>query len=243
MKSRCEFVRSGDPRHRLALALDVPDREEALRLVESLGDDLAVVKVGLQLFIAGGPDIVRELRQRQLEIFLDLKLHDIPNTMAGAVDSLAALDVAMTTLHSTAGPSAIAATAAAAGEAGPALLAVTVLTSLSEEELGRVAGRPTQAGAEVSRRAALALEAGADGLVASPREVRRLRETWGEAPLLVIPGIRPAGTASADQSRIAAPAAALRDGADLLVVGRPIRDATDPRRALRAILDEMRAAR
>lgn len=242
MKARCEFVRSGDPRHRLALALDLPNRDGALRLVESLGDDLAVVKVGLQLFIACGPSIVRELRERGLEVFLDLKLHDIPNTMAGAVGSLTSLDVALTTLHSTAGPSAIEATAAAAKDTGPALLAVTVLTSLSDEELGRVLGRAAEAAVEVVRRAELALAAGADGLVASPREVRTLRETLGEEPLLVIPGIRPAGAATGDQSRVATPSSALRDGADLLVVGRPIRDAAEPRRALRAILDEMRAA-
>lgn len=243
MKSRVDFVRSGDPRGRLALALDLPSRDEAMALVDILGDDLRVVKVGLQLFVACGPSVVRELRDRGLEVFLDLKLHDIPNTMAGGVDSMRDLDVALTTVHAMAGPSALSATAAAAGTDGPAVLAVTVLTSLDDEELGHVFDRPCRAEAEVVRLGSTAVAAGLDGLVASPREVAALREGVGSDPLLVIPGIRPAGAATGDQSRVATPAAALSAGADLLVIGRPIRDAEAPRDALRRILDEMQAER
>jgi orotidine-5'-phosphate decarboxylase len=233
----------------LVLALDVPTEQEALRLADHLRPSLTWVKVGLQLFTAAGPDVVRRLVSMGLDVFLDLKLHDIPNTMAGAMRSLGELGATLTTIHSTAGPKAIAATCEAARElsAGPtgrrpAVLAVTVLTSLDEQELRTVYGEGPDAASFVEHLGRLAVRAGADGLVASPREVARLREALGPDPLLVIPGIRPAGGASEDQSRVATPARAVADGADLLVVGRPITRATDPRDALARILDEIARA-
>lgn len=241
--------RESDPRRRLILALDLPTGDQALRLADQLRPDLAWVKVGLQLFGAEGPDVVRKLVSLGLNVFVDLKLHDIPNTMARASESLCELGTGMFTTHAAAGhealsetSAAVAARGASSGDRPPMVLAVTVLTSFSALGFGRVLGRDCVPGDEVLRLGQLAVDAGVDGLVASPMEVSALRAKLGPEPVLVIPGIRPAGAATDDQSRIATPASALRDGADYLVVGRPIAKAADPRRALLGILDEMAQA-
>ena len=242
-------LREQDPRRRLILALDLPDEDSALRLADRLRSDLTWVKVGLQLFSAAGPDVVRRLVSMGLSVFLDLKLHDIPNTMASAIGSLGDLGVGMTTLHAVAGPKALAATAAASAElrAGPAarrpaLLAVTVLTSIDDDEWSMVYGPGMPTAERVLQLGRMATSAGADGLVASPREVAGLRAAIGPDPLLVIPGIRPAGASIDDQSRVATPAQALADGADFLVVGRPITRDPSPKEAMLRILDEMAGA-
>jgi len=241
--------RETDPRRRLILALDLPSADGALRLADQLRPELTWVKVGLQLFGAAGPDVVRKLVSLGLNVFVDLKLHDIPNTMARAGESLTALGAGMFTTHAAAGREALHQTAKAvatspAGPQGrqPIVLAVTVLTSFSAEGYSSVVGRECAPSAEVLRLGRLAIEAGVGGLVASPMEVRTLREELGDEPVLVIPGIRPAGSSTDDQARIATPGSALRDGADYLVVGRPIAQASNPREALLRILDEMAAA-
>ena len=243
-------VRESDPRRRLILALDLPREDAALRLADQLRPELAWVKVGLQLFATAGPGVVLRLVSMGLRVFVDLKLHDIPNTMAGAMDSLGALGAGLVTVHTAAGRKALQATAEAnralhprgPSARRPAVLGVTVLTSFDQDGWSEVVGHPADPSEEVIRLGHLGVAAGLDGLVASPRELPGLRAALGPRPLLVIPGIRPAGTSTDDQSRIATPASALRDGADFLVVGRPVTHASVPRDALRAILDEMEAA-
>lgn len=201
-----------------------------------------VLKLGLELFAAAGPDAMRRLAP-VAPVFLDLKLHDIPNTVAGAVRSLLPLRPAMLTLHAAGGPAMIAAAREAAERAGadrPIVLAVTVLTSIDGATLSDtgVAGGAVQ---QVLRLARLALAAGADGLVCSPQEVARIRDAFGEAPLLVVPGVRPPGSAAGDQARTATPAEAVAAGADWIVVGRPITNAPDPAAAARAIAESLPA--
>jgi orotidine-5'-phosphate decarboxylase len=221
---------------RLIAALDTADADAAVALAAQLAPHVGCLKLGLELFGAAGPTAVRRLAAAG-PVFLDLKLHDIPNTVAGAVSALLPLAPAMLTLHAAGGPAMIAAARAAAdaaGEARPMLLAVTVLTSLDAATLADtgVSGGPVQ---QVLRLARLALEAGADGLVCSPQEVSRLRDAFGPGPSLVVPGIRPAGAAADDQARTATPAEAVAAGADWLVIGRPITRAADPAGAARAI--------
>jgi orotidine-5'-phosphate decarboxylase len=231
------------PAERLIVALDFPDARAALSLVDQLEGAARWFKVGLELYIAEGNSLVAELQRRGFSIFLDLKLHDIPNTVAGAVRSAARLGVNMLTIHAGGGPAMLAAAAEAAGEseAAPALLAVTVLTSMDDEQLAAtgVGGSATE---QVERLATMAWGCGVQGFVCSPVEVAGLRRSLGSVPLLVIPGIRPAGAAIGDQRRVATPGAAIADGASYLVVGRPITRATDPGGATRAVLAEMQAA-
>ncbi len=242
--------RESDPCDRLILALDSSRREDALRLIETLRPRPRWVKVGLQLFTGAGPTVVEELVEQGLRVFLDLKFHDIPNTMAGAVASARALGARFCTVHASAGAGVRSAVEAAGETRGatkenalpPAILAVTVLTSFAADELpflldSRQSGRDL-----VLRLASQALQAGACGLVASAEEILALREAVGDEPLLVIPGIRPRGAARGDQSRVATPGEALRRGADFLVIGRPITQAEDPSRAMAEILDEMSGA-
>ncbi|MBL6458066.1 orotidine-5'-phosphate decarboxylase [Belnapia sp. T6] len=228
--------RPSRPAARLIPAIDTADPARAAALAAALAPDCGALKLGLELFCAAGPAAVREAAGTA-PVFLDLKLHDIPNTVAGAVRSLLPLRPAMLTLHAAGGPAMIAAAreaAETAGEARPILLAVTVLTSLDAGTLAEtgVSGGPVQ---QVLRLARLALGAGADGLVCSPREVAPIRDAFGAAPLLVVPGIRPAGSAAGDQARVATPEEAVADGADWLVIGRPITGAADPAAAARAI--------
>jgi orotidine-5'-phosphate decarboxylase len=233
-------LRSDDPRRRLILALDVPGENEALRLADSLRPELAWVKVGLQLFTACGPDVVRRLVSLGLRVFLDLKLHDIPNTVAGAVRSAARLGVSMLSVHASGGTGMLRAAVEAAreGVTSPAIIAVTLLTSLGQTDIDDLgfSGRPRDM---VLRLAALGLRAGVDGLVTSPREVALLRAAHGNDPLLVTPGVRPSGSAADDQARIAAPGQAVQDGADYLVIGRPITRDPDPAAAADRIAEEL----
>ncbi|MDN3566813.1 orotidine-5'-phosphate decarboxylase [Paeniroseomonas aquatica] len=221
---------------RIIPALDTPDADRAAALAAALAPHCGPLKLGLELFAAEGPAAMRRIAPLA-PVFLDLKLHDIPNTVAGAVRSLLPLRPAMLTLHAGGGTAMLAAARAAAEAAGadrPILLAVTVLTSMDAAALAAtgVAGDPA---GQVLRLAGLALAAGADGLVCSPQEVAAIRAEFGPAPYLVVPGVRPAGSAAGDQARTATPAEAVAAGADWIVVGRPITGAADPVAALRAI--------
>jgi orotidine-5'-phosphate decarboxylase len=227
-------------RQRLIVALDFPSATESLGFLERLDSRAEWVKVGLELYLAAGPGIVETLTRRGLNVFLDLKLHDIPNTVAGAVRSASSAGAALLTVHASGGPAMLgaAAEAARATPGAPRLLAVTVLTSMDEGQL-RAVGVTSSATEQVMRLAGVAIGAGISGLVCSPEEVSALRVEHGATPVLVTPGIRPAGAAVGDQSRVATPGAALAAGASMLVVGRPITQASDPAKAFDAILDEM----
>jgi orotidine-5'-phosphate decarboxylase len=225
---------------RLIVALDFPNAGSALALVDRLEGSTSWFKVGLELYIAEGNSLVAELKRRGCSVFLDLKLHDIPNTVAGAVGSAARLGVDMLTVHAAGGPAMLEA-AAAAAEERPDLLAVTVLTSMDHAQLEATGIRDSPS-IQVERLATMALDCGVEGIVCSPVEISNLRRRVGSDPLLVIPGIRPEGTASNDQRRIATPAAAIASGASYLVVGRPITLAADPFAAAQAILAEMQMA-
>jgi orotidine-5'-phosphate decarboxylase len=223
----------------LIAALDTTEVGQAQAWARAVGPSCGMVKLGLEFFIANGGAGVRALAD--WPVFLDLKLHDIPNTVAGAVRAVLPLRPHMLTVHAVGGTAMLAAARAAvdgAGTARPLLLAVTVLTSLDAaalHDLG-VADGPR---AQVLRLARMAIAAGADGLVCSPLEVAMLREALGEAPVLVVPGIRPAGAASDDQVRTTTPHSAARAGADWLVVGRPITQSMDPGAAAAAMVAEM----
>jgi orotidine-5'-phosphate decarboxylase len=215
----------------IILALDLADRDSALRMLDRL-PMLRWVKVGSVLMTAAGTGLVRELRARSLQVFLDLKWHDIPSTVAGAVRAAGELEVAMATVHTLGGPTMLKA-AAGAAPASLALVGVTVLTSHEESEYAAVVGRPSvKLLDEASRLARSAISAGLAGVVCSPLEVERIRAGIGEEALIVVPGIRRPGDAEGDQSRTATPAEAIRDGATHLVVGRPILGAEDPAAAL-----------
>ncbi len=208
-----------------------------MALAHDLAGVVGALKLGLEFFTAQGPAGVRRVAECGLPLFLDLKLHDIPNTVAGAVRAALELPVAMLTLHAQGGAAMLEAAAdarAAAGRTEVRLLAVTLLTSLDEADLARM-GAPGRVEERVARLAELALNCGMDGLVCSPGEVGMLRARFGPDPLLVVPGIRPKPQAD-DQKRTAAPAQVLAAGADLLVVGRPITRAPDPRAAAKALL-------
>jgi len=228
-----------DSRQRLAVALDYPDAETALRLVDSLGDTCQWFKVGMELYYAAGKPFVQLLRNRGFDVFLDLKLHDIPNTVAGAVRSATQAGAGLLTIHASGGVAMMSAAAEAAQAPGsPRLLAVTVLTSMDASELTGI-GITDSPAHQVLRLAKLAKHSGIDGMVCSAEEVAAVRAATGPETLLVIPGIRPTGTDIGDQKRIATPAQAIADGASMLVVGRPITRAADPAAAARAILHEI----
>ncbi|HEX8360827.1 MAG TPA: orotidine-5'-phosphate decarboxylase [Longimicrobium sp.] len=225
------------------LALDVPDAASAFALLDRVGPSADFVKVGLQLFTAEGPGVVRALHERGCRVFLDLKLHDIPNTVAQAVRSAASLGVELLTLHASGGAAMMRAARAATGDGGPRLLAVTILTSLSAAETAEAWGRDSvTAEAEVERLARLAHACGMDGVVASVHELPAIRRTLPRGFRVLTPGIRLPGDDAGDQSRVATPAEAVRLGADYLVIGRSVTAAPDPAAALRAILDDIGAA-
>ena len=227
----------------LIVALDVGDLASAAKLVEQLYPTVTLFKVGLQLFTAEGPRAVEMVRQRGGAVFLDLKLHDIPNTVAGAVREAARLGAVMCTLHASAGRSMLQAAAQAVAGRGSSmrLLAVTVLTSLDARGFEEAVGSKLDLTAQVVRLASLAREAGLDGVVASPHEIGLLRAALGPSMSLVIPGIRPAWAAADDQRRVMTPHEAAAAGADYLVIGRPITAAADPVKAAHRILDELGA--
>ena len=232
--------RIDEARNKLIVALDVPDAAGAANLIAQLENSCHWFKVGLELFVAAGPSLVERLVARGHSVFLDLKLHDIPNTVAGAVRSAANLGVRLTTIHAAGGPAMLAAARAALEgvDNPPQLLAVTVLTSMDETQLGATGIDRTPAH-QVELLARMGLETGIKGFVCSPKEVAALRALSGPSGVLVVPGIRPAGSATGDQKRIATPADALRQGASYLVVGRPITRAPEPAEAAEAILKEM----
>jgi orotidine-5'-phosphate decarboxylase len=226
------------------VALDVPTLDAALRLLDRLEGGADFVKVGLQLFTAEGPGAVHALRRRGCRVFLDIKLHDIPSTVAHAVRSAAALDVELLTVHASGGTAMLRAAREAADqvEGAPALLAVTVLTSLGDEEVAEAWGRdPLSTEAEVERLAGLAAATGMDGVVASVREIEAVRRADGGLRVLT-PGIRLDGDGAGDQTRVATPATAARLGADYVVLGRAVTAAADPAAALRRVLAELDAA-
>ncbi len=223
-------------RDRLIVALDVSTAREAGELVRRIGDGAGLFKVGLQLFTNEGPALVREMVASGRRVFLDLKLHDIPNTVSHAVKAASELRVDMLTVHASGGAAMLRAAAEAAGRVN--LLAVTVLTSFAEADLNEV-GVPTDISSQVLRMGELAKGSGIRGVVSSPREASLLRKNLGEDFLIVTPGIRPAGADVNDQQRIATPGSALAAGASHLVVGRPITHAPDPAQAARAIVQEM----
>jgi orotidine-5'-phosphate decarboxylase len=229
------------PRERLIVALDVPDAAAARALVERLAGHVGLFKVGSQLFTAAGPDLVREVVARGERVFLDLKYHDIPNTVAGAVASASRLGVTLLDVHGLGGPAMMQAAAGARADDRTRLLAITVLTSHDEGTLAQI-GLAGPIAAAVPRLARLAAASGMDGVVASPHEVALVREACGRDFLIVTPGIRPEGAAKGDQARLATPGAALAAGADYIVVGRPITEAADPAAAADAIVAEMEAA-
>jgi orotidine-5'-phosphate decarboxylase len=227
---------------RLAVALDFPDEIEALKLVDRLNGACQWFKVGMELYYAAGNRIVHKLRDRGFSVFLDLKLHDIPNTVAGAVRSATQAGASLLTVHAGGGAAMMSAAAEAASAPGsPRLLAVTVLTSMDASELAGI-GITVSPAEQVLRLARLAQASGIDGMVCSPEEVAALRKQTGPDTLLVIPGIRPTGSAIGDQKRIATPAEAIAHGASMLVVGRPITRAADPAQAAHAILQEIEHA-
>jgi orotidine-5'-phosphate decarboxylase len=232
---------SSGMRDRLIVALDVSTAAEAQALVQRIGATAGIYKVGLQLFTSQGPSIVRELVASGRRVFLDLKLHDIPNTVSHAVHAAVELGAYMLTVHASGGAQMLRA-AAEAADGRLNILAVTVLTSLTDEDLQEtgISGRVTD---QALRMAALARNAGCAGIVSSPREALAIRKSLGEGFAIVTPGIRPAGSDSNDQQRIATPAMAIANGASHIVVGRPITHASDPAKAAGAIISEMEQAK
>lgn len=229
---------------RLYVALDFPDAATARTLAEQLAPLGVGLKLGLQLFTAEGPDLVREIASKS-DLFLDLKFHDIPNTVAGAVSSVAGLGAAVTNIHVSGGEAMCCAAVDARDAAASSmkLIGVTVLTSMGDEDLGRLWNAPLDASASALRLAELAKDWGLDGVVASAKEASAIRAACGDDFLIVTPGIRPAGGDVGDQKRVLTPAEALRAGSSHLVVGRPVNQAADPAAACEAILEEMKGSR
>jgi orotidine-5'-phosphate decarboxylase len=227
------------PRDRLIVALDLPSPSDAGAMVERLGDAASFYKVGYQLAFAGGLSFVDGLIRAGKRVFLDMKLHDIENTVAKGVESVARLGVTFLTVHAY--PQTMKAAVAARQGSALKILAVTVLTSYDDIDLAE-AGYTTSVDALVARRAQQAHDLGIDGLVCSPEEASPLRLVVGHDMLFVTPGVRPAGAAPGDQKRVATPGQAIAAGADYLVVGRPITGADDPKAAAQAIIDEIAAA-
>ena len=231
-----------DPRRRLIVALDLSSAAAAQKIVAAVGDSAFCYKVGMQLYTAEGPRVVRDLIASGRRVFLDLKYHDIPNTVASAVSEAARLGASMLTVHASGGGRMLrAATEAAASiNAGLMILGVTVLTSLTDNDLDKlgVHGRVQD---QVLRLAAIALANGCHGVVASAREASRLRSEFGDDFAIVTPGVRPAGAPHGDQMRVVTPAEAIASGASHIVVGRPITEAADPAAEARAILGQISA--
>ncbi len=232
---------------RLIAALDVHTLDDVKKLVAELGDSVSYYKVGMELYYSIGREVIEYLNKENKEIFLDLKLHDIPNTVAEGLCSLMNLGVSMLNVHASGGYTMMKTAAdklrAAAREAGakvPKIIAVTVLTSIGDDDWKKL-GYTCPISEQVVRLAKLAKEAGLDGVVASPNEATLIREACGKDFLIVTPGVRPVWSAKNDQSRIATPSAALKNGATHLVVGRPIRTADSPKEAAEKIIAEMRS--
>ena len=230
-------------RERLIVALDVSSCADALKIVSSLGDSVQTYKVGMQLYTAKGPKIVRDLISAGKSVFLDLKYHDIPNTVAATVREAAHLGVSMMTVHASGGTKMLraAAEAARSSNSPPKILGVTVLTSMDENDLHEigVSGQPVD---QVLKLAGIALAAGCDGIVSSAHEVRNLRTSFGQSFLAITPGVRPAGAAHGDQARVVTPAEAIAAGATHIVMGRPITAASRPDAVIQSVLRELEGA-
>lgn len=224
-------------RDRLIVALDVASGAQALDLVKQLSKAISFFKIGLQLYIAGGPEIVKTVRSSGASVFLDLKLYDIPNTVARATEAAGKLDVQMLTIHLSGGREMIQA-ALSARSSGMTFLGVTVLTSADSKTL-RDTGIESSVQEHVVRLASLGATMGIDGFVASPQELKALRAQLGDQATLVVPGVRPIWSEPADQKRFMTPRDALRDGADYLVIGRPIISHPRPLEAVEKILSEL----
>jgi orotidine-5'-phosphate decarboxylase len=234
------FPRKSDPRERLIVALDVSSTTAAQRIVAAVGDSALTYKVGMQLYTAEGPRIVRDLVTAGRRVFLDLKYHDIPTTVGAAVKEAAQLGIGMLTVHAAGGGKMLRTAVEAARANNPSLLVlgVTVLTSLDENDLEKIGFRGTVRD-EVLRLAALALANGCKGIVTSAREASTLRSELGDDFAIVTPGVRPAGSGYGDQVRVVTPAEAIAAGASHIVVGRPITEAADPAAEARAILGQI----
>jgi len=227
---------------RVIVALDFPEGQKALQFVEQLPPGSCRLKVGKELFTRAGPELVRQLVGLGHDVFLDLKFHDIPNTVAHACEAAAQLGVWMVNVHASGGRRMMEAASAALQNAEgrkPLLIGVTVLTSMGPEDLAEV-GVKVDPAEQVERLARLAKVSGLDGVVCSPREAARLRTVLGDDFVLVTPGVRPVGASTDDQTRVMTPADAIRDGSDYLVIGRPVTQASDPVKALEAINAEIR---
>ncbi len=225
---------------KLILALDLPDRESALKILDGLRGKLEWVKIGLQMYLKYGADFVREVSGMGFKIFLDLKLFDIPNTVASAVESVSALPVSMLTIHASGGREMMRRSVESAAERNPELLilGVTVLTSFDADSLAET-GVELEPEWQVEKLAKLAVDSGLKGLVCSPLEIEGLRSILPEDTVLVTPGIRPSGSSADEQKRIMTPADAARAGSDFIVVGRPILKAENPAFAVSKILEEI----
>jgi len=232
------------PQDKIIIALDVPDTDRALRLIDSIadhGEPPALCKIGLELFTAEGPSVVKAVKARGCEVFLDLKIHDIPNTVAHAIRSAAGLGVAMTTIHAVGGPVMMeAATKAveASGNSDLLILAVTVLTSMDSDQLSST-GINVEPKEQVLRLAGLAAKAGIGGIVCSPLEISAIRESFDEKLRIVTPGVRPIWAAAGDQKRVMTPAEAVAAGSDWLVIGRPITASENPKEAYAKVVAEL----
>jgi len=224
---------------KIIVALDVPTKKDALGLVEQLGGQISFFKIGLQLYTAEGPEIVRAVLASGAKVFLDLKLHDIPNTVANAVESAGKVGAQMLTIHLSGGPEMIRA-AVSAKKGKMSILGVTVLTSATQQTLDEI-GIGEQLDRHVLRLGNLGAAAGIDGLVASPFEVSFLREQLGDKIKLIVPGVRPSWSEPGDQKRFMTPRQALEAGADYLVIGRPITKDPNPRGAVEKILAELKS--
>ncbi len=234
------------PDNRLIVALDFNTFDEVKKMVEQLDDFVSFYKVGMELFYSVGPQIISFLKQKNKNIFLDLKVHDIPNTVAKSLAALTGLGISMVNLHASGGYAMMAQAGQAVAEAAqkygipkPCILGVTVLTSMNDQEWNKL-GHNVPITEQVIRLAKLTQQAGLDGVVASPQEAGQIRAACGERFAIVTPGVRPSGSAVNDQARIATPADALRAGSTHLVVGRPITQAQDPRGMAEQIIREMR---
>lgn len=235
-----------DPKDKLIIALDVDTKEKALALVNKLKDEVRFFKIGLELFSSCGPSIVEDVARKGCRIFLDLKYHDIPNTVSKSAISIARLGVFMFNVHALGGYDMMKRAAEAVRQeadrlktARPKVIAVTILTSIDEMALKKVGISDTMK-LEVLKLARLAKDAGLDGVVASPSEVKLIREALGEEFLIVVPGVRPYWAAADDQKRIATPKEAFSDGASFIVIGRPVIEAKDQVGAVKKILEEIR---
>jgi len=227
------------PAERIFCAIDTTDLNQAVELAQALKGAVGGFKLGKEFFTANGPEGVSQIAKLGQRIFLDLKYHDIPNTVAGAVNAAKKLNCYMLTVHASGGAAMIRAAVEARGEAlAPRILAVTVLTSLSADDLVNV-GQKTPVDDQVLQLGKLARNSGANGLIASPKEVVTLRATLGPDCLLVVPGIRPIWAPTDDQKRVMTPSDAIKAGADFLVIGRPITQADDPKAAADRISDEI----